>query len=382
MLNAMEDRTTPTTVNATAISDAIESGTDGIIRVSRDVATTDPLDVEFTVGGTATADTDYQALTTSVTIPAGDSSVDVHVIPIWNTVNDTGSRTVSIDITATMDYDAGTSATSSIQDDVDPRPVVVNQSTFQLSGSAGSVNVSLTVTYTAPTVLSDPGTYTWQYQLQNPTTATTTWTTFAIPVSADPDTSDVGNLTGPSGWTGTVGSDNVSWTTSSGGLAPGDIGTFSFTTAPRYVDGADVYVSDGSSNVADLPTAPAPRQMAREPQVNITFHAGTEVKGQAYTINLTMEVADGSRYQTGPQVIATETPNGARDILWTFLNNNGWEVAKGDSVLMILGKRDSSGKIIGIKELTYSVTAGPNGGFQNPPTFGKAGQVDLIEQVN
>jgi hypothetical protein len=176
-----------------------EHGTEGIIRIMRDGDTTNPLEVQVTVGGTATSDEDYELIQPPITIPGGESSVDVEVIPIWNEIADTGSRTVSITIEPGMeDYDPGTSATISIRDDVDTLTRVIHEESFQLSGTSGYVNASLSVTFTSGTALTDPGTYTWVYQLQNPSapTGTTTWTTFRVPVEASRDIDDVDNLQG------------------------------------------------------------------------------------------------------------------------------------------------------------------------------------------
>jgi len=78
---------------------AAEPGTDtGRFIISRDRGTNAPLTVNFTVGGTATSGTDYEALGTSVTIPAGAWSVPVTVVPRDDTAYE-GNETVVLRLT-------------------------------------------------------------------------------------------------------------------------------------------------------------------------------------------------------------------------------------------------------------------------------------------
>lgn len=376
-VNQLEDRTTPTTVNATAIQDAIESGTNGIIRISRDGDTTDGLDVEVSVGGTATLADYYRMPGNYVFIPAGASYVDYVITPIWNKVADTGSRTVSIEIVGAWNYAAGTSATISVIDNADTIPTLVHQESFQLSGTGGSANVSLTVTFTPPTGTGVTFNYQWTYQVQNPTTGTTTWTSFTVPVDSSLGTDDVQNLTGPAGWTGTVGTDNVTWTADSGGLAPGDTAIFSFTTAPRFVDSANVAVSDGGANVAQLPTAPAPRQKTTLNRAILSFAANAQ---QQYTIQLDMTTATKAAYTTGAFPVNVTGPKDAREVVYTALLAGGWQVYRlGDSDNAIdirgINRPADQGGYDGIKTIKLTVTnVGPN---STAPAVTPEGQVQI-----
>jgi hypothetical protein len=58
-------------VTIAATAGASEPNVDGVFTVTRTGDTTADLTVNYTVGGTATADADYAALSGSVTIPAG-----------------------------------------------------------------------------------------------------------------------------------------------------------------------------------------------------------------------------------------------------------------------------------------------------------------------
>lgn len=66
--------------------DAIEPGTDGAFTISLadGKRTADPITIQYMIGGTATLDADYRAITGAITIPAGAGSVTVPV----NVLND------------------------------------------------------------------------------------------------------------------------------------------------------------------------------------------------------------------------------------------------------------------------------------------------------
>ncbi len=71
----------------------------GIITVTRTGDTTLPLLVPLTVGGTAVAGSHYQALPASVTIPAGQPSTTLQVIPVADSLAQ-GNRSVSVAVAA------------------------------------------------------------------------------------------------------------------------------------------------------------------------------------------------------------------------------------------------------------------------------------------
>ncbi|WP_414661300.1 DUF1800 family protein [Horticoccus sp. 23ND18S-11] len=66
-----------------------------------------PVTVSYTVDGTATAGTDFQALPGQVTIPAGASSATVSLVPKANPAN-TNNRTATLTITPNLSYGVGT----------------------------------------------------------------------------------------------------------------------------------------------------------------------------------------------------------------------------------------------------------------------------------
>lgn len=111
---------TPTVTIIAADSTATEQGsTTGIFTVSRNGGTSTDLTVNYTVSGTATLGSDYQTLTGSVLIPIGQSSAQIVVTPIDDTVVGEGSETVIVTLTANGAYIVGAqnSATVTITDD-------------------------------------------------------------------------------------------------------------------------------------------------------------------------------------------------------------------------------------------------------------------------
>ena len=83
---------------------ATEAGvTPGRFRVSRTGSTAEPLIVFYTVGGTATAGTDYAGLPGSVRIPAGASSVTIPITPM-NDARVEGTETVVLTLAARSTY--------------------------------------------------------------------------------------------------------------------------------------------------------------------------------------------------------------------------------------------------------------------------------------
>ena len=108
------------TVMITATDDtATEQGpTTGTFTVSRSGSTSAALIVNYTVGGTAAAGSDYQSLAGSMLIPTGQSSAAIVVTPIDDGVAGEGDETVMVTLTANAAYTIGTlgSATVTIVD--------------------------------------------------------------------------------------------------------------------------------------------------------------------------------------------------------------------------------------------------------------------------
>ena len=91
----------PNTVTIVATDpNASEIGPDpGVFTFTRTGPTTFALTVSFAIGGTAVNGGDYQAISGSVTIPAGQSSTTVTITPLADGVNDP-NETVILTLTA------------------------------------------------------------------------------------------------------------------------------------------------------------------------------------------------------------------------------------------------------------------------------------------
>ncbi|HSY17071.1 MAG TPA: Calx-beta domain-containing protein [Candidatus Acidoferrales bacterium] len=151
------------TVTVSATADAAEPSTAGQFTVKRDGDLTAWLIVNYNVSGTASNGVDYEALSGTVTIPAGEASATISVSPIDDALLE-GDETVIVSITNTVNYDVGTpgSATVFIRDDEKPTvsvsatiPVVSEQGdttgqfTVSRTGSAGDLTVYLGISGTA-----------------------------------------------------------------------------------------------------------------------------------------------------------------------------------------------------------------------------------------
>ena len=87
----------------------------GRFRFSRTGSTSAALTVAFTVDGTATSGTDYQALAATVVIPSGAASVDVVVTPLRDGDDGESAETVVVTVTDPgAAYDLGATSTATV----------------------------------------------------------------------------------------------------------------------------------------------------------------------------------------------------------------------------------------------------------------------------
>ena len=104
----------PTVTIVATDNTATEAGpTTGYFTVTRTDATTSALTVYYTVGGTATSGSDYNALSGSVTIPAGSSSATITVSPINDTVVES-DETVIVTLSNNAAYTVGSPSSATI----------------------------------------------------------------------------------------------------------------------------------------------------------------------------------------------------------------------------------------------------------------------------
>jgi hypothetical protein len=151
---ADNDQPPPPPIITVVASDAnaSESGETGRFRLTRTGATTAALTVHYTLGGTAVNGTDYQSLSTSVTIPAGASSVEITVTPIDDTEVE-GSETVVLTVSANQAYIAGSSNTATVtiaDNDRALLPTISVSATIAICAEGGA-NATFTITRTGST---------------------------------------------------------------------------------------------------------------------------------------------------------------------------------------------------------------------------------------
>ncbi|WP_340094377.1 S8 family serine peptidase [Nostoc punctiforme] len=122
-------------------ANASESGAPGTVTITRRGNTKYDLKVNYSAGGTASEGIDYQGLSESVTIPAGQSSVEIPIRVIDdNSVE--GEETTTVTLSTGQDYTIGKdgSATVAIADNDEPPNVVTNTK----DNGAGSLRAVLT----------------------------------------------------------------------------------------------------------------------------------------------------------------------------------------------------------------------------------------------
>lgn len=152
----------PCNISVTATdADASEAGSGtGTFTITRTGPTTDPLTVNYTVGGTATNGTDYTALTGTATIPAGSASTTVTVTPTDDAAVE-GNETVTITLTAgACGPVAPTSATVTIADNDLAGCSVTISATDATATETGPTTATFTVTRSGSTAAPATITYT------------------------------------------------------------------------------------------------------------------------------------------------------------------------------------------------------------------------------
>jgi hypothetical protein len=150
----------PTVTIAATDNTATENpSTTGVFTVTRTGSTSAALTVFYTLNGsTATADSDYTALSGAVTIPASSATATITVTPLDDELAE-GNETVVVTLTADSAYTVGASnsATVTIQDDEPTVTIVATDATASEPGTdtglftvtrVGNTSSALTVNYT------------------------------------------------------------------------------------------------------------------------------------------------------------------------------------------------------------------------------------------
>ena len=109
-----DDVVLPTVTIAATDPTATEAGpTTGQFTLTRTGVTTAALTVNYTVAGTATAGSDYAALTGTVVLPAGSATATMTVTPIDDLLVE-GDETVVVTLSANAAYTVGTPASATV----------------------------------------------------------------------------------------------------------------------------------------------------------------------------------------------------------------------------------------------------------------------------
>ncbi len=105
-VNPLEDRVVPASIAMTIVTNefAPEGGTAGVVRVSRSGNTTNPVVVNFSIGGTATSGVDFTALGSSITIASGHSYADVEIEALHDGVIESSDETVILTLSSGTGY--------------------------------------------------------------------------------------------------------------------------------------------------------------------------------------------------------------------------------------------------------------------------------------
>ena len=111
---AITDNDLPTVSIIATDASASEVGVDtGTLLVTRNGCLSSPLTVSYTLGGSATSGSDYQALSGSVAIPAGAASVTITITPIDDSFAE-GDETAVVALAANASYVVGSPSSASV----------------------------------------------------------------------------------------------------------------------------------------------------------------------------------------------------------------------------------------------------------------------------
>jgi hypothetical protein len=171
---------------------------DGQFTITRDGDLTNPLTVNYTVGGTAVAGTQYQALSGSVTIAAGQPSATVTVIPIDDGGEGTNtSSTVVLTLSSSSSYQVGAPTSTGGTAAGGSDTVTIDDDDLPQVSIAASTPLAVESTAT-------PGAFT--ISIDNPQTSDLTipYTVSGTAVSGTDYTALTGSTTIPAGQTSVV----------------------------------------------------------------------------------------------------------------------------------------------------------------------------------
>ncbi|MEG2804004.1 putative Ig domain-containing protein [Stenotrophomonas sp.] len=140
----------PTASIAVSPASVVEdSGTALVYTVTLDQPSLSPLSISFNVTGTATSGTDFAAVTSPLSIPAGATTGTITVTPIADSTVE-ANETVVLGLTAGAGYAVGTPATATGTIIDDDQPLLSISDVSLNEGNSGTTAFTFTVSLNAP----------------------------------------------------------------------------------------------------------------------------------------------------------------------------------------------------------------------------------------
>jgi Ca2+-binding RTX toxin-like protein len=131
---------------STTTTNAAEPGTPGEFTLTRTFNTAAALTIDYTISGTATNGTDYQALTGKATFAAGETQAKVTIAPSDDTTAE-GTETVILTLAAGTGYKLGTNTTGTLSlFDNETQPTISVNNVSQNEGDSGTTNFGFNLT--------------------------------------------------------------------------------------------------------------------------------------------------------------------------------------------------------------------------------------------
>ena len=308
--------------------------------------------VPYAVSGTATAGTDYVALSGSVSIPAGQSSVVVAVTP--RATLPTGLQTVTITLSSTLSYALAGSSSSSANP----------SATVNITDSLGSVSVATTTATTTEALTPIPGRFTVTLDRGVPASTGALSVSYAISGTASPSTRYsplLGTVVIPNG----SSTATIDVTPVDNQIADGSqtvvvtlVGGQGYTVSSSIFT-AQVTILDDEPNIsvvrlsdAARPSTPgsfrisytgvpAGTALTRDVTVNYTF-SGTAVPGVDFT-NSSSVVIPANFRQTTVTISPTSATGGDVSVVLTIKPDPSYTIAGSSDSLLITQSASSSG---------------------------------------
>ena len=131
------------TTNDTTMFEGCGDATIYFVRQSNDLS--QPLTIDFNLGGTATNGVDYSNISTQVTIPANDTATSITINPLADGIPE-GIETITFSVTNTVCTTSSTSTVTIYLNDVNPLTVDLGPDQSTACTGGGNVNLVANVT--------------------------------------------------------------------------------------------------------------------------------------------------------------------------------------------------------------------------------------------